>query len=333
MKGIQKLFTLAACFIFIFTTGWSGSSALAQNRIPLRVGYLPILAQLPLIVSYQNDRMRVEKIDLKLVRYNSFTALEAALRVGAVDVASLPVPIVLGMAADGHKIKIIAKCHSGGSYLVSRTKGRLENIKRKLFGVPGLDSNENLHLGKVLSGLNLRPGLDFKTIAVPLHTAIEDLRDRKLDALYLPEPYGTLAENNGHASAVEGQEALLNGPVATVLAMRADTLKKNSTGIEEWLTSIWESCRFIEKDVLQTGARQTAIIQEAYFTFPKKIVSFSLSHRKGNLKFDNCIPNVEAIKAYSDMAIRMKILTKSVNLDNILFLKLIEQVYKHSKSG
>lgn len=107
MKCIKIFLTLGACFLFVFTTGWSEPSAFAQDKIPLRVGYLPILAQLPLIVSYQNDRMRVEKIDLKLVRYNSFTTLEAALRVGAVDVASLPVTIALSKPPTDTKSKLL----------------------------------------------------------------------------------------------------------------------------------------------------------------------------------------------------------------------------------
>ncbi len=67
---------------------------------PLRIGYLPALSQLPLIVSHEKFS-RQNPGDYELVKYRSFTSLEAAIRVGAIHIASIPVPTALSVAADG----------------------------------------------------------------------------------------------------------------------------------------------------------------------------------------------------------------------------------------
>ncbi|OEU70278.1 MAG: hypothetical protein BA864_14850 [Desulfuromonadales bacterium C00003093] len=327
MIRIKRIVIVLVLFLS-FLPAYELQVVYAQDKPILRVGYLPLLPQLPLVVSYENDRRSFEKIEIKLVRYNSFTSLEAALRVQAVDVASIPVPIALCMAADGHKIKIIGTCHMGGSRLVARTKGGLETVKGKLIGVPGLDSNENLRLSQALGAMNLRPGLDYKTIEVSFNSVIEDLKAGKLDGLYLPEPFGTMAEEENTASAVNGQKNQLTGVLGTVLVIRSEILKKGKAGVKEWLNSLVKSCRLIETDVKQSGAKQTAIIQTSYFSLPQKIVADCLVQRKGDLRFDHFLPDLEEIKQYMDLALQMKILNQSVDIDTLVSVELMVKAAK-----
>ena len=83
----------------------------------LHIGYVPLISQLPLVVSYDNDRLSYSSVKVTLVKYRSFNSLEAALRVGAIDVADLPLPVVFSIAGDGIDIRIIGQYHSGGSIL------------------------------------------------------------------------------------------------------------------------------------------------------------------------------------------------------------------------
>jgi ABC-type nitrate/sulfonate/bicarbonate transport system substrate-binding protein len=325
MKRTEIKF-IALIWLLGFLLTSHGQVAHAVGKVPLRVGYLPLLPQVPLVVSYENDHLNLDNIELELVKYNSFTSLEAALRVEAIDIASLPVPIVLSMVTDGHKIKIIGTCHSGGSQLMATAQGSLETVRGNLIGVPGLDSNENLRLSQVCGAMNLRHGLDYKPIGVPFNTVINDLKAKKLDAIYLPEPFGTIAEKEQIAVAIKGQQGKLTGAMGTVLVIRSKILKENKTGVEEWLRSLIKSCRFIEKDVEEFRARQTTIIQSSYFQYPESIVATSLVERKGDLRFDRFTPSIEDIKKHMDLALQMKIITKSVDLDTLVSLELIKQV-------
>lgn len=327
MKRIQKIIIGSILSLSLLLVG-GGQVVRAQGKTALRVGYLPILSQLPLVVSYETDRLNFEKIELELIRYNSFTALEAAMRVGALDAASITVPIALSMAADGHKINIIGTCQMGGSVLVARTKGDLKTVRGNVIGVPGLDSSENLTLSQVLGAIDLRYGLEYKTIGISFNTVIDDLRSNKLDALYLPEPFGTIAEKEKLAVAVQGQEGQLNGTLTTVIVVRSEILKKHKAGIKEWLESLVKSGRFIEEDIKQSGAKQTAIIQTKYFQYPQTIVADALVRHRGGMKFDHFVPDEENIKTYFNLATKLKILTKSVDFNSLIALNLIREVSK-----
>jgi len=327
MERFKKMIIRLLLFLTFFMV-CGGEVFCAQDKTALRIGYMPLLSQTPLVVSYENDRLNFKNITPELVRYNSFTALEAAMRVGAIDVASLPVPIVLSMAAEGYKIKIIGACSSGGSRLMARTKGGLETVRGSLIGVPGLDSNENLKLSQVLGAMNLRSGLEYKTIGVTFNSAIDSFKVKKLDALYLPEPFGTIAEREKIAYEIQGQKGKLTGTLGTVLVIRSEILKKYKKGTKEWLMSLVKSCRFIENDVKQSGARQTAIIQTSYFHFPEAVVIDALVKHKGDLKFNQFVPDQKKIKNYMDLATQMQILTKSVDLNALLSFNLMKMAGK-----
>jgi ABC-type nitrate/sulfonate/bicarbonate transport system substrate-binding protein len=319
-KMVMRLFLF---LILLLVCG--GDAFCAQDKTALRIGYLPLLSQAPLVVSYENDRLNFASIIPELVRYNSFTALEAAMRVGAIDIASLPVPIALNMAAEGYKIKIIGACSSGGSRLMARKEGDLETVRGHLIGVPGLDSNENLNLSQVLGAMNLRPGLEYKTIGVTFNSAIKNFKSQNLDALYLPEPFGTIAEREKIAHEIQGQKDKLTGTLGTVLVIRSEILEKYEKGTKEWIMSLEKSCRFIENDIKQSGARQTAIIQKSYFNFPEAVVIDALVNHKGDLEFDQFVPDQKKIKVYMDLASKMQILTKSVDLNALLSLNLMKK--------
>lgn len=287
-------------------------------RQPLRVGYLPALSQLPLVVAYENDRMNYTAIQVEMNRYNSFTALEAAFRVGAIDFASLPVPLVFGMAGDGYPVRIVGADHVGGSRLVAAQQGDVDSLRGKLIGLPGMDTNENIYLSRMMLAKQLRPGLEYKTIRVTFSTVMNDFKAGKLDALYLPEPYGTMVLSEKMGTAVEHQEELAKGNLDTVWVLRADYLKSNPTAVDEWLRSLANSCQFIENDIAKLGARQTGIIQAGYMSFAPETVSLALRSQAGGLKYAPVMPEMQALEKILEDAGQMKILTKSVDLKTLV---------------
>jgi len=290
-----------------------------QSVITLNIGYIPLVAQLPLVVSYDNDRLNFSNVNLSLVKYRSFTSLEAALRVGAIDIADLPLPVAFDMAGDGIDIKIIGGCHSGGSVLERVEYSELSNFRGKIIGVPGLRSNENLDLIQLLSGEKLRYGLDYKTIKVPFNTVLQNLEAGRINAMYFPEPYGSLAEKNRFIMQMEKPEKELSGRLTTVLVARSNILRNNSKkALEEWVQSLARACVFIENDINVLAAKQTAILQESYFGFEQALVSASLVKRRGGIHFSLVMPEKKMLQLHLEKALDLKILLKPVDIDTLV---------------
>jgi ABC-type nitrate/sulfonate/bicarbonate transport system substrate-binding protein len=308
-----------------------GQPAHTQEKVTLRVGYVPLLTQLPLVISYENDRLNFLQVDLDLIKCTSFTSLEAALRVGAIDAASIPVPIALSIAADAYdcewcRITILGTIHKGGSVLVAEDSSSLEAMRGKLIGVPALDSAENLLLKEHLATIGLRFGLDYKTIGIPFEAAIKTIKAGKLQGLYLPEPFGTMAEREGIAVAVEGQQDYLTGTLMTVLVIHSETMNTQTAAVREWLMSVVSSCHFIEHDIQVSGGRQTAIIQSSYFGYPRDIVAESLAQRKGDLSFGHELPTVEELQEFMRLASEMKLIMRSVDWSTLVTPEIVQQV-------
>ena len=290
----------------------------------LRIGYVPLISQLPLVVSYDNDRLNYSKVKVTLVKYSSLNSLEAALRVGAIDIADLPLPVAFSIAQDGIAIKILGQCHSGGSVLARGEFNELSNFRGKTIGVPGLRSNENMDLIKLLAGEKLRYGLDYKTIKVPFNTVLQNLEAGRINAMYFPEPYGSMAEKSHLAMQMEKQEKELSGRLTTVLAARSDILQNHyREAMEEWIRSLTAACVFIENDIKTLSAEQTAIIQEPYLGFDRNLVSSSLSKQRGEIQFSFVIPKKNILHMYLQQALELKILLQPVDIDDLLSFDVV----------
>jgi ABC-type nitrate/sulfonate/bicarbonate transport system substrate-binding protein len=303
----------------------------AQEAFSLRLGYVPLLSQLPLIMSYEDHRLKRQYVELSLTKHTSFTSLEAALRVGAIDAASIPVPMALRVAADAYQcehcqIAIIGAIHRGGSVLVAREPGEFEALRGKMLGVPGLNSSEFLSLQHVLTTAGLRFGLDYKVLEVPFALSIQQLKSGKLDALYLPEPYGSLAEQEQIASPLHATVTTGLHDLLTVLVIRSELFVSHPLAVQEWLQSVIESCEAIETDINKSHGKQTAILQTPYFGYSQELVAASLVQRMGNLSFKYTFPSQEELQTILQWASDMKLVMRSLDWSALLNYELVKSV-------
>lgn len=316
IRHLCRTLILLLALFFLF-----GLRTTRAQLTPLRVGYLPVVSQLPLIVSYYKDQFKYVSVKPALTGYNSFTALEAALRVGAIDTAVVPVPIALSMAADNIPVKILGYVSRGGSLLIAKKPGDYSFLKEKVIGVPGLDTNENIFLKQALTGKRLRYGLDYKTIGLPMNSALEDLSSGVVDALYYPEPYGTIALHQGKGFAVLGQEAL-SGNFLYVLVMRDILLEdRHLSGLLEWLKSIVKVCEGLEEQGSTHEVENTPLV-----AFDKEIIEFSLKKKVGGIQFGLWPINRDKLRKNMDSLIQLKILYKSIALENLIYPSPFEKI-------
>lgn len=294
----------------------------ATTPTPLKIGYIPLVSQLPLIISYYYDQFRFVSVQPSLSQYSSFTSLEAAFRVGAIDTALVPIPAALSMAADNLEIKLLGQVSRGGSLLVAKNLGDYNYLKDKVIGVPGLDSNENLYLKETLARSDLRYGLDYKTVGIPINSALEHLTTGGVDALYYPEPYGTIALNTHSAFAIQDQGKDLSARNLYVLIIHSDFLKvEKKYGVLEWLQSIAKACKTLQDQACNEELEKIPLLE-----FDNGIVEFSLKHKIGGIEFGLYPIDLTDLWKNMDGIIELKILFKSVALDSLVDFDLFQEV-------
>lgn len=287
--GWKKIFFLFLSVLLHVSSVSASSPVFQGEKLLLRVGYVPIVTQLPLIMSFDRDRFAYRYVEVKLVKYRSFTALEAAFRISAVDVAMLPLPIILAMDEDNIDVRIIGSTSRGGSGLFVRKK--YPDFKGAIIGVPDLYSNEHLQLIHFLAGKYLKYGTDYKVINIPLQSMLNDLVQEKIDGAFFPEPYPTLAldqlgEENGTVAEFSRQYSV----VYSVLAIKGNLLNDQcSKGVREWLKSVKSATVRIAGSISVFGGEQEAITQMRYFGFDRDLFRKSLEAIKEGsyFRFEN----------------------------------------------
>ena len=300
--------------------GYADQAASHTDDLPVfRVGYLPVLSQLPLIISYDRDRYSYENIRIELVEFKSYIALEAAFRVQAIDIAYLPVPTILKMKVDGVAVLIGDSLHRGGFSMVigAGSAGKING--RAIFGIPGFAGNGQLILGDYLADSGGSYGKNYRTITVQLSDAEAVIERGQVDGIIFPEPYPTkvLVHVPGLERIVRGQHSRLY-TLQSALVFNRERLSGNMRGLLEWLESLEKSCIFLAEDIDQYEGAQTVISQQRYFGFDMALVRDALNYPGRSLSFSpERITKVELEKVVEKM-ISEKLLPNSLNLDNVL---------------
>ncbi len=287
--------------------------------ILLRIGYLPVLAQLPLIVSYDRERFSYQNVRVELTGFKSFIALEAAFRVKAVDIAYLPIPTIFAMKAEGMNVLMGPSLHQGGSSLVVASHEKEKESSTTVYGIPGLTSSELLILHSSLSHTGLSYGDDFKVVAVQLDLGLEELEQGHVEGLFLPEPYPTmvlrqLPDTVQLIQFTAGDEEI---PQAALVFNRSVVTSSNREGLLEWFSSVERACRFLEEDIQNYGGEQTILTQQLYFGFEPTLIRQSFSNLQLSLRFSSKKVAPPALEGIVEKMISLKLLHKSVTINDM----------------
>jgi len=300
--------------------GYADQAASHTDDLPVfRVGYLPVLSQLPLIISYDRDRYAYKNIHIELAEFKSYIALEAAFRVQAIDIAYLPVPTILKMKADGVAVLIGDSLHRGGFSMVTEAGYAGKMNDRSILGIPGFAGNGQLILGDYLADFGWSYRKNYRTITVQLSDAGAVIERGQVDGIIFPEPYPTevLAQLPGVERVVRAQHNRLY-ILESALVFNRERLSGNMRGLLEWLESLEKSCIFLAEDIDQYEGAQTVISQQHYFGFDMALVRDALNYPGGSLSFSpEKITKVELEKVVERM-ISEKLLPNSLNLDDVL---------------
>ncbi|MEK8018773.1 MAG: ABC transporter substrate-binding protein, partial [Candidatus Parabeggiatoa sp.] len=90
MKNIIK-YTLIILFGTLIFLGYAN----AAPKIQLKVGYLPILDHLTLLVSHRQDRCTFEQVEIQPKMFKAWREMVGALKAGVIDAAFILSPLAM----------------------------------------------------------------------------------------------------------------------------------------------------------------------------------------------------------------------------------------------
>ena len=141
-----------------------------------------------------------DDIDLTPVNFTDWSRLIEAVKKGTIDGAFLFAPTLLALNNRDFFVKCVLLGHrNGSSFFVSPGSdiSSEEDLRGKRVGIPSELSTQKILLSKMIGARNI-PLNDIDIVYLKPYQMINALRIREIDAFFVAEPCGAIAENKGY---------------------------------------------------------------------------------------------------------------------------------------
>ncbi|HOP62813.1 MAG TPA: MetQ/NlpA family ABC transporter substrate-binding protein [Spirochaetota bacterium] len=243
MKKKLTLITIALLFAFFSCKG---------EKTSIKLGILPVIDTLPLIVADSDGLFKEEGIDVDLVVFNSALEKEAALTSGNLDGAFGDLIAALLQIKNGNNIKIATE-----SYHTSEKSRMFALLASPSSGISSIkktgDAEVAISMGSIIeffldrmmiaSGMKPSAIKRIEVKAIPVR--MQMLMSNSLQMALLPEPLASKAVKEGAKLLADDRN--LN-TTATVIIFKESFLSENSEAMKKFIRAYNRSVDRINKN-------------------------------------------------------------------------------------
>lgn len=285
-----------------------------EERPSLTVGYLPISDHLLGMVSHCVNQGR---LNIHMRKFLSWASLVAALKNDLLDAAFIMAPIALSLHNKGVPICYVMDAHHEGSAITVRndkTTGWLSRSDR--LGMPYAVSTHSMLFAE-MSGIGCNHEItEIKTKYCGPSYLQNSLTSGDIDAFFCAEPWNTKAVIEGAGRILARSRDFLPGHICCILVVREEILRKHGELVRSYLKLLLSANDYIAAD-----HRSSARIQERYTGVSADIIEQVLS--KGEVNFNDIIPDRDRIKNFMRIAIRAGVLSSPCDMDSFIRTDII----------
>lgn len=247
----------------------------ADGKTAVRIAYFPNITHSQALVMKNRETLEEMWKDDCEVSWTSFNAGPAeteAIFAGEIDLGYIgPVPALSANVKSNGDVKIISNSTDGGAVLLVRKDSGIESVSDlsgKKVAVPQLGNTQHLCLLNILdeNGLATTDKGGDVTINASSNADILNLIDNgSVDAALVPEPWGTMIENNGNAEVLlDDKEVFLNGDYPTaVVVVSKDFMEEHPDLVKDFLKAHEDATTFINENMGEAQKIVNTEIQEA----------------------------------------------------------------------
>lgn len=239
-------------FLLLFIAVFAIPALAAEKKIPVKIGYTPAIASLPLFVAMEKGFFAQAGLAAEPVEFATAEAALDALKYNDVEaVAGAPLWAYLKLDdAEPGELKIFLPAHESPeepvSFILVKPASPLKelmDLQGKIIGTYQSELQEN-NLRALLEEAGFKPGEDVIIKTVPPARQFEALRTGEVDALFTIEPYAAVAQTHS---------------IARVLAAG---VRPRYLGNPFWTTASAFSARYLRTDA-ETAAKIYRALKDA----------------------------------------------------------------------
>ncbi len=293
-------------FLFVCTLACYPLSGWAAERVQLKVGYLPILDHLPLLVSHAQDEAHFQHVTIQPKLFKSWREMVGALDAGVINAAFILSPLAMDLFNQGKDIRTILLAHRDGSAITVKQGSEINSaadLRGKAIGIPARNATHTALLDAYLktAGLSLKD-VTTKVIAPP-HMPLA-MEQNRIDAFIVAEPFGAKAQHDGLGKILVLTKQILDNHVECIVIVKNEALQQHPEAIQEWVNSLIRAGQFIDRDKWEQGSQAVArLTANKYFPHNEETVKLGLQNPKDRISFSDLNPDPSDMQKIVDRSI------------------------------
>jgi NitT/TauT family transport system substrate-binding protein len=314
MKPYYRRILCASLFSLSFAVF---SFAQAADKTVLRVGYLPILDHLPLLISHAHDNAAFAQVDSVPKQFKSWEEMIGALRAGVIDAAFILSPMALDLFTRGLDIRAVLLAHRDGAAITVKKDSGIRtaaDLKGKKIAIPARTATHTALLNHFLSSAGLSLNDVYPKVIAPPHMLLA-MKHERIDAFIVAEPFGSKAQHSGMGEILVLTRDIMPNHVECIVVVKHDMLQQHANAIQEWLGSLVRAGRFIDDDKINNQAREVArLTAGSYLPHDTDSIMMGLGNPSDRISFSDLNPVKEDFQIIVDISKQAGIL-QDANLD------------------
>jgi len=281
-----------------------------SGKVLLNVAHIQITDHLTLGVLkhlIQTGKLDPKYFELETRCMPGWNPVQKALEKGEVDAAFMLAPISMDLFSVDTPIKLVLFAHKNGSICVRRKDENSEDLKTffkgKNFYIPHLLSIHHMLSNMFFRELGLNPGLTdqdnidvFFEVVPPIKMPDFLAENPDIGGFTVAEPLGTKAIASGSAELTFLSGQLWENHPCCVVAMRDDFIDSYSDAVQEFITMLVKSGRFIAQAPDKAAEIAVKFLDPEGKLGLKVPVLLKVLKEPQGIKTDNLFPVIEDLE-------------------------------------
>lgn len=228
LGGFRGLFFL---FVLVFLlTACSGNSKKQTETPVLTIGVMSSMDYLPLAVAGREGYFEKHNVNVKIQKFISANERDVAFQAGSVDGGVTDYTSAALMQSGGFEMKLVSKCQAP-FYIVASSASNINNLSELKGKKVAVSQNTVIDfcVDMALKSVGLQASDIEKTEINKIPVRFEMLRNNKIDATGLPNPFALIAEKEGSKTLVSMNSL---GYTVTGFVFSQKAIEKNPEAIK-----------------------------------------------------------------------------------------------------
>jgi NitT/TauT family transport system substrate-binding protein len=242
------------------------------------------------------------------------------IKSGRLDATFMIAPLAMKLREQGVPVKILYLGHRDGSTVMVRKDlpaKDLRDLRGKVFAIPSKYSNQNLVIHKLMEDQGVKAD-EIRFVEMPPPDMPGALAAKAIDAYFVGEPHAAKAELDGSGRVLYHAKDIWPRFISCVLVATEKLINERPEVVKDLVRGIAESGEWAE-----THRVEAAKVASPYFRQDEKVVRYVLTQPPDRVSYRMLTPTDEDLKQIHDMAIKSGILTKPIEMRELIDRRFI----------